>query len=397
MSATVSHAAPNPEAANLAARAMILKYAKRSRQGLVTTTFTPNGSNNTLQFPIRNVGLPTGFLIHLTGSINNTSATNALTATPFGIANVLGNVQFQDYSNYQRINTWGWHLHQVATRKHRWPLGLCHGIQVPSGSSQMGFGDNYSLIDMPSTIAVSSSGNFEMWYHVPLTKSFDDLTGMIDALQLQNQATLSLTLNQNPVVASGTDSVLAMYSGTSPSWTWGAVTVEVYQDYFDQLPTDPKTGNYIIPQLDVNTLYELKSSSYTGLVSGQNFPILIPNFREFLSMFAVLDNGGSLYAGTDINFIQLLTANLLPIRQVSPRAKAYEQRHAVGTDLPLGTWSFDFSANPIDTTVFGNMSASFNLGGTQGIGANSVFLVGWEDVGVGAIMMAGGSFNGAAA
>ena len=380
----------------MAARSMVLKYAKRSRQGLISTTLTPNGSNNTIQAPIRNVGLPTGLVVHITGSINNTSGANALTATPFGIANVLSNAQFQDYSNYQRVNTWGWHLHQIATRKARWPLGLCHATQVPANSGALGFGDNYSLVSYPASIAANSTGNFEMWYHIPFTKGYHDLTGMLNALQLQNQATISLTINQNPVVASGTDSTLAIYSGAAPSWTWGQVTVEVYQDYFDQLPTDAG-GKYIIPQMDTNTLYELKSNTYSGLVSGQNFPIMIPNFREFLSMYAVLDNGGVLYPGTDLNQIQLATANLLPIRSTTPRMKAYEQRHMFGTDLPVGTWAFDFSDSPIDTSVFGNMEVIFGLGGTQAVAANSSMLVGWEDVGVGAVMLAGSSFAGAAA
>ncbi len=381
--ATAQNSVQSAQSYNFQARNLLLENAKRSRQGLFSQTFVPNGSNNTLSMPVRNVGLITGFWVHVQATLNNAGAA-AITPTAFGIDNLLSNITFNDFGNYQRINSSGWHLAKLASLK----MGRVVGGSVQFANAGA-WGNNWNLYQQPVSIAAGGNGTLETWYHVPIARSRHDLTGIINAMQLQNQATLSVTVNQNPIAAAGSDGTLAVYQGSTGAGSITSATVTVYQDYLDQLPVDAN-GNYVVPPLDSSMIYELKTETKTGIVAGQDYQILVPNFRQYLSLLVIYDNGGTLNNGTDINYIALQTANLLAINKVDPRMQALSQRMALQADLPAGTYAFPWYDQPLDTSQYGNMSVTFN---PSSAAANSMFLCGWEDIGVAAVMLQASSLR----
>jgi hypothetical protein len=135
------------------------------------------------------------------------------------------------------------------------------------------------------------------------------------------------------------------------------------------------SGEYILPPLDVSTIYDIKNTTVSQLVAGQDTAILYPNFRSFLSTIAVYNNGGTLAAGTDINYWSLKAASSLSIWQYPPIVSALFSRSTFMADPPLGTYYFSHRAQPINTFNYGNMGLVIN---PISVNSGAAVLVGYE-------------------
>lgn len=330
-------------------------------------------AENVLNIPIRNVGLIRGFLVKVSGTIRSTHATGTLARTEFGMANVLSRIAFTDLSNTVRIQTSGWHLAFVNSAKQPLVFGGAYSPNVP-----INYGSNFDVQTGPATVAANNTdAAVQFYYYVPLSYSKNDLRGAMFAGVVNATAQLQLTINPNPVSASG-DATLAIYKGVASGtggWKSGAlVTVTVWQDYIDQLPTD-RAGNVILPPIDMNTIYELKDTALSGLVVGQDYGIAYANYRAFVSTVAVFNNGGTLAAGTDINYWAMRAANTTELFKYGPEEAALFARSTFMADLPLGTYYFDHRERNISTIQFGNMELTIN---PSLVNANAAVLVGFE-------------------
>jgi hypothetical protein len=185
-------------------------------------------------------------------------------------------------------------------------------------------------------------------------------------------AQLQLEINPAPVVATG-DAGLAVYSGNTGGWS-GNVTVQVWQDYIDQIPM-MGNGQPILPQEDIQTLYSLNNTALSGLVAGQDYGVPFANFRNFLSTSLVYDNGGSFNAGTDINYFALQTANSSNIWKYGPEEASFLARATFMADPPTGAYYFNHRIKPISTQQFGNTQITVN---PSLVNANASIWAGFE-------------------
>src|ERR1043165_1737331 len=101
---------------NNANRATVLANCPRIRQRLTRDIIgaVTHGSPITRNIALRNVGLTTKLYIQISFTLAQAAA-ETLTLTNFGPSNILSNITFADYTNYQRINTPGWHMDALAT------------------------------------------------------------------------------------------------------------------------------------------------------------------------------------------------------------------------------------------------------------------------------------------
>ena len=172
---TPQQVAQQQMAANLNARNLVLSNAYPMVQQIYSGNVNP-ANQTTLNIPPQNVGLIRGFWVEIVATFN-VAATTALALSPFGPANILQNVMFQDLQNYQRINTFGWHLHFVNTARSNNPFLCTRPSDSPVG---YGSGNLYPVMVAPSAPAGGSTGNvIRMWYWIPLAYSPSDLTGSI--------------------------------------------------------------------------------------------------------------------------------------------------------------------------------------------------------------------------
>lgn len=360
---------PSLAAINQQYRAAVVRQAIKIVQPLQSLSVNP-ANQAVVNFTPRNVGLIIGFLVQVSVQMLNASGTSSLTT--FGPANLLSNITFNDFDNYQRISAPGWYVHMINSVKNRQPYGSCLSFT----NFPVAFGNNFTgTIKAPATLSTSGQ-TVAMVYHVPIAYSDWDLRGSMYAAITGVQANLALTINQTPWVASG-DATLAVYSGGTGGAYTGNMTLDVYQVFYDQLPqVKTNQGNQVaVPPLDVATTYELHQTSTSGMVAAQENTIPFSNYRQFLSTTAVYDNGGTLNTGSDVNYWALQAANLLYIFRKEPWVSAIDARKEIGCDMPAGTYYFSTRDKPIDTQVYGNLNLVLN---PISVNANAAVYVGYE-------------------
>jgi hypothetical protein len=355
---------------------LILTVGEDMTQPIASGSFTPNGSNNIINVPMRQVGLTRGFIVQVNAAFTNGGSVAAV-LTEFGAANIISNFVVTDLDNYQRINTSGWHMNLLNTAKEGWPFGAA--LLSTATDSPVKYGNNYSVISATPTIAATSgTGSIVMYYWVPLAYGKKDLRGAIYTGVVNATAFLQFTINTVPAVYTG-DTTLACYSAPSGSLVaYGTVTWKVYQNYIDQLPrysSGPNKGAPILPPIGNSTQYRLVNTSLSAITANQQFPIPFTNFQSFLSAAVIYDQNGTLNAGTDVAYWFLAAANTLQLFQLDPFTQSLRTRIKIKTDLPAGAYMFDFRDQPINTNQAGNMQLMLQ---PSSAAAGSQVMVGWE-------------------
>lgn len=368
--------AANPAQVNANTRAFVLATSVEIKQQIYSSTFDPT-SKSVINIPFQNIGLIKYFLVKVTGTLKN-AANNAATRTELGLSNILKTIQMTDYQNTVRINTTGWHLNLVTCAKQPLVWGGAYSPNVPEN-----FGVNSTIMSAPSTINTSATAAVSYYYAIPCAYSSTDLTGAIYAGLVNATANLQLTINTTPganTYAAGGDPTLAIYQSATGAadvtWNTGSsVTITVWQVYLDQLPYS-SNGLPILPMQDMNTIYELKNTTLSALVTNQDFNIPYANFRSFLSTSVIFDNGGQLNAGTDIAYWALIAANSQQIFKYGADEAYMFSRGIFAADPPKATYFFDSRSKPINTQNYGNQNLVIN---PSLVNANAACLVGFED------------------
>lgn len=358
----------DPRMLNASQRAIITGNAQRMVQPIYSQTFNPNNTP-TINIQPRPVGLITGFIVQVTGGITNGAAT-AANRTGLGSANAVQNITFTDLNNVQRINTSGGHLALLNSARQGFGFGGAYAPNLP-----MGFGNNWAPFSAPAQLAANATGTLTHTYLVPIAYSSQDLRGAIYAAIINATMNLQITVATSAqlAVATGSDPLKAVYiDNDNLAWT-GNVTVNVYQVYYDQLPTN--NGAPILPMLDLNTIYDLKQTTVNGLSVGQEFPVDYANFRQFLSTTPIFDNGGTYNSGSDINYWSIKSANSTELYRAAPDIAALEARQTFMADPPPGVYYFDHRNKPIDTLSYGNMQLVLN---PSVVNAGAQLVIGYE-------------------
>lgn len=375
---------PTLAQSNMQARQLVLAQAIEMTQNIYSASVAnPGNSGNVINVIPRNVGLITRFTVEVLATITNTAATS-IVPTNFNIANLLSQVIFNDLNNQTRIQTAGWHLNMLNTVRNPrlGPFGgalttaafdvpIKYGSNYLSGSSTSAPG----LFLCPTSIAATGTGVVKMTYEIPLAYAYNDLRGAVYANVVNATMLLQLTLNPAPVVATSADGTLAVFQGTAGAGSITSATINVYQTFLDQLPVG-KNGP-VLPLQDLSTIYEMKNTSVTGMTQNQDYPIPYSNFRDFLSTCFIWDNGGTLVAGTDTNYIALQSANFTNIFKLDPFTLALRWRKLIQTDVPAGAYYISHRNKPISTIQYGNLELIQNISATINAGAQD--LVGFED------------------
>lgn len=384
----------SPAQQNYAARSLIL------RGGQVGKTFFPPAVDmwqplspglpnspapgSIITFYVRNVGLVKRLIVQFKATVTAGASTTS-TLTKWGLANFVSNVTFSDLGNNQRINTTGWHLTAVSSAKRRGVFGAAYTTDTP-----LGYGNNNNRIMFaPSTISATTSSEIDFQLEIPFCKNDNDLRGSIYADVTQATMQVQITLNPNMFVASTADPTLAVYqSGGSDLASLSGLTMQVYQNYLDQLPR--MNGIPILPQLDIGTAYLLTNTSSGLPVANQDNGAAFTNARSYESVVFGYDNNGTQNVnGSDLNYVSLTSANFTNILYLNGKMVGLMDRNLIGDDFPAAMYMLDFRHRPIDTNQFGNMVLNINPSSVGGSGA--VILYGWEAYGIIGLVNQGGS------
>lgn len=385
---------PNPAAQNYRARQLILQG------GMLGNTYFPPAIDvwqpqnpilpsspapgTVLTMYLRNVGLVKRLVMQFKAIV--TAGAQDVTLTPWGLANFVSNISFFDLGNNQRINTTGWHLSAIASAKRRRVWGAAYTNDNP-----MGYGNiNNRIMYAPPTITANQSSEIDFVLEVPFVKNDVDLRGAIYADVTQATMQVQVTLNPNMFVVSGADPTLAVYqSAGAAAASLSGVTWQVFQNYLDQLPR-LSNGVPILPQQDIGTAYMLTNSASNLPTVNQDNSAAFVNARTYESVTFGYDNNGTLNVnGTDLNYVQLQSANFTNILNVNGKMLGLMDRNVIMDDFPKGMYYLDFRNRPIDTNQYGNMLLVINPSSVGGSGA--YFVYGWEAYGIIGLVNQGGS------
>lgn len=361
------------------------KYAQRFNQLIYSTTFVPTyGQGFVINVPIQPVGLITKFTVLASVTVTNPNAGSTITRGSFGPFNMWSLVSYMDPNQNTRILTNGLHLASIAARRHRRVPGAAYTTDSPSG-----FGATMAPIAAPSTIANNTAGTVAGVWEIPLAVGRDSLKGGVFAGTIFSNQQLQLTFNPN-FAQNSADGLQACYTGASnanpPTYS---VSLNVFQEYWDQFPLQLLTP--LSP--DLSTTYELKFTAFTPLIASTDNYIRFNNLRSFLSTLLLYDNGGTLNAGTDINYFMLQAANQTTLWKRTPLLQSYMTRNHFGDDWPAAGYMFDFSESPIITAAEGNTVLAVN---PSTVNANATIYVGWEDLAVSSVLASASSLAGTA-
>lgn len=354
---------------NLLQRQAVLSNAIEMKQQITSQNIDPTAQNIVNVAP-RNVGLIKGFIVEVTGTVTN-GATTTANRSQFGSLNMVRQFQFTDLNNNNRIIAPGWFIGMLNSARQGWVYG---GSYAPNVG--VNFGNNWNVNSAPATVAATADASLRQIYYVPLAYSGSDLRGAIYAAVVNATMNLQITLNTVPFVgATPTDQIGAIYTDNAAGgWKAGTtINVTVYQVYLDQLPS--MNGGPILPIMDLNTIYELKQTTLTGIASNQDFPIAYANYRDFLSTTVVFDNAGVYNVGSDVNYFSLTSANFTNLFKLTPEIVALEARQTFMADPPRGCYYFSHRDRPINTISYGNMELNLNASAAS---AGATVLVGFE-------------------
>jgi len=358
---------------NMQARQAILATAREMFQQVAQVAVAAPfavGIPQPIILQLRNVGLVKKLIVKVTGTVAQGAAENQV-LTQLGLSNFFSNINVTDLSNYQRVNTTGWHLHALASLRRQAAYGAAF-----LNDSPVNFGSNFAVNSSPAVITAAKPVSF--YYEIPFAYSDVDLRGAIYAAVVNSTYQLQLQINPNFFVAAGADATLAAYqSSTAQLGALSNVTVTVYQVYLDQLPFNGP--NPVLPLFDLATGYLITNTNQSALTAAQDFPIQYPNFRQILSTFFIYDNGGTLNVGSDLNYIGIQAANLVFTIKADPNTIALRTRNTIGDDWARGMYCIETRAQPINTTAYGNMQLVLN---PSVVNAGANVLQGLEMIGI---------------
>lgn len=341
--------------ANMQARAYLLSQAFDVKQQVDSQTFVPS-ARNVYDVSGTNVGIVKGFVLKVVARIKNNSATEAASLTNFGVANLLKQVTYYDPNNQRHIETTGWHIAMVNTIKGQKPFGSSTPTDSP-----IKYGDNYDIIEAPETIAAGESATVVMHYWIPLAYSDTDLSGAVFANVAQSKQRLRLEFatDATAFVATNENTLEAVYSSDDADLTFEEISYTCYQHYLDQLPMN--NGQYIVPSIDLSTVYLLENTVQAGLTPNADFAVQYGNLYRYLSTIAIYDNGGVFTPkGADVNYLAQRTANFSDYRKAQPDTWNLETRKLIGTDLPPSVYLAENRNRPIYTLQTGNQTFVIN-------------------------------------
>jgi P3 major capsid protein len=372
---------------NDAAQAAILAMAQPMVQQVFQTTIPGNNvaQGQVLNIPLNNVGLNTRITVEVTFTISQAAA-ETLNRTGFGLSNFFSNIQLTDLSNYQRINTSGWHLYMLANLRRQQIYAGAYATDTPTG-----IGSNWLVNNGPA--AVTNAVKCRMFFELPLAYHEYDLRGAIYAQVTSATWRLQLTINQNLILGSGAaDNSLAMYQSTTAGnlGVVSAVQIQVYQHYLDQLPMNGNSA--VVPLMSLAWNYLIQNTIGPAIVQGQDVPISYSNYRTFLSTMAFFDNAGVFNTGSDVTYWGIQAANLVFLEKYDPFFAAGRARMLFGDDPPPGLYVFDHRRKPIMTNQFGNTQLVLNA---SQVNNGASILLGYEMLAVQSQAINAGSLTAA--
>lgn len=369
----------NALAANYQARQIVLNESYPVIQEVESQTFDPK-NKSTFDVTPANIGIVKGFTIVVKAIIDASEFAQADAAQlcNFGAANLIQRITYYDPDNQRHTETTGWHLHLINSLKQGRPYlapTQYNGFGAPSGLEYPVFYGNKFKVQSARPVISGEDGGLDQievtfTYYLPLAYSDTDLTGAVLANVPQSKQRLKIEFANNNTAFNNTtvdklttvnnDAIYNVVSQTGKQMKFTEMSYTVYQHYLDQLPVGQ--NGYILPLIDLSTLYCLENSAFGGITPNVDFTVQYANLYKYLSTVAIYDKGSieDHLNGENLNYLSQRTANFSDTCKMSPVAWVGQTRKMFGNDLPFGVYYKDNRDKPVYTLQYGNVGFVVN-------------------------------------
>jgi hypothetical protein len=335
-------------------------------------TFTGT-AGSTIRAKLFNVGLITRLFAVVTANV--TIGTATATVSRKGGHALFKKIKVTDFDGTDRVFTSGYHLWLRNSLRNK--KSEVDGLpNVYNANTSLTASTTYGTgITMPQYQTAVGTGNTVFTLNIPLCRDLDagDLRGILFAQTTVGELYASFDVDSTIYTNGDDDKVYS--GGATTTATLNSVTIDLYQEYF--LPQQVE-GVLPIPMLDTMTVYELATVGFTtdNISAGQEKLISFPNARQVHGIYysyrnAIALAGGTGAGATDLSQHRLIAnGNNILTEYREPNTAYIEQRRALGTDFPIGTYFMDFARTPIQTNLYGNIQLGVTPGATVNAGAN---------------------------
>lgn len=350
---------------NAAMRAQLLATSPRQRKKIATVGAE---AGQTSRIKLFNVGVVTKLLISVTAALTIGVAT--ATASPAAPYNMIKRIQVTDYNGTDRVNMSGFMLYIVNSLRSSRLWGQNNSAAAAS------------VLAVPNVPTAVGNANLEFMLEIPFAYDVEnhilqlqDLRGAMLMQTTVGEAYLNIDWTDN-LITNGNDSAVYNGAGTTTVVGNGAnyITCNVWQDFLLPQAVGP-AGQVALPQMDLNTVYELNGNIVTSdnIVAGQEKLIQYPNVRAVMgAYFFYTDN--SLYAQTIQDFTLRVNGST-DLEENNLKTKLLDQRLRLGSDTQAGVFFNDHRMKPIETQLYGNVEMAFE---PSAVTAAPSFEVGFE-------------------
>jgi hypothetical protein len=299
-------------------------------------------SGQELRFQLPNVGIAkkVRVIFNLAFTAGSTAPSGVGAKAPFSL---FTNAVFTDYAGIDRISASPWMLNLLnITKKFGWDSS--YSVVSETGAS--------------SVVYENSTSGMKGWFDLPLAPSMTDPTGSLNLEVSNAECYVKLLCNPTLVGATGNcDTPLVGASGASATVS-GTVSLVYY--FWQPVSTH---GQVIRPDavLYPNIVHEvLGTKSTDNIAAGMDKVTTLRTNREFHRVIHSFVNNSALDT-VDVANVKFLYNGNTPTINEPLQAYLSRIRDELYRDLPDGTFYFNFTRVPWDSTKWGQLQTVLTL------------------------------------
>lgn len=331
---------------NLANRQLLLKTA--IPQNKEVGTYNSSLGQN-LRIAILNLGIITRFRLFVYADVVGTKPESGNLVFSLNEKfpwSLFKKIKFVDYDQTDRINISGYMLSKLNEIRY----AMREGVLLDR---------LYNFPKYPVGGTYTSNYTSELAFNIDIPLAYDpegDLRGAIIGQTANKNAFIELEL---------TDNIGDLFTVSNGTVELQNIKIKVIQEYYYVIPVN---GKWVLPDLDLNVMYELVEFHTSDNISAGNEKYInYPHPRSVIGAYVLFENNGAMSLD-EIEKFRIVIDSTNTIKEWFWDYYYVSTRHKLLFDLPQGLIWLDHRNQPIETSRYGNVqlavkfkdSATFN-------------------------------------
>jgi hypothetical protein len=274
------------------------------------------------------------------------------------------NILYTDPSGNNRVNASAYSLYLLDIVKMMWGW-------EPSNGSVSSWSNNSTInaLIYSNPTPGTTAANVIFFNDIPFCMSDRDTRGSMVLESSTSPSTLAFLFNPTPLAANGSaTSIDSPYTNnaTATTLTMGGTIQGVYYFWQPSYVKGPNGAVLPLPTGDFNLIHELFEQRSANLLANNENRYTFPTGRSYYRVVSHYVNNNA-FAGTstaDVVNVKFAYDQSNYVLNESLQAYYTRIRRSFDRDLPAGTFVWDFTRRPWDSSHYGQLDAILQFGGT---------------------------------